>query len=171
MLPPPPQPCCSGHTSGVHCPPASGLSFSVPRNSPFPFLPLLPGPESQTPSEPQNATAGRTHGQHQLLEVPGQLPSDAGFDGLPRGLQILIKHWVRQRVGDVKNAPTPLRTIRDIRRGGRSARNGSVNVKVGLVLWEVAGRSRTSPATVSSRCVWCDGLCTPRAPIGRKTGV
>lgn len=36
--------------------------------------------------------SGRTHSKHQLLKVPGQLPSDAGFDRLPRGLQILIKH-------------------------------------------------------------------------------
>lgn len=80
-------------TRRTHCASDFLLPASRSCNPSFPFLGSCSWariPES--PKAPGNARSGHTHSQHQLLEVPRQLSSDAGFDWLPSGLQILIKH-------------------------------------------------------------------------------
>lgn len=85
--------CGLDQPAELNCPPDFLLPASRSCNPSFPFLTSCSWariPES--PKAPGNARSGHTHSQHQLLEVPRQLSSDAGFDWFPSGLQILIKH-------------------------------------------------------------------------------
>lgn len=68
--------------------------------------PLLLGRKPRIPhSPPGNAGSARTHSQHQLLKVPGELASDASLNRLPCGLEVLIKHWPDTEMGDLRTSP------------------------------------------------------------------